>query len=128
MYKQALISGTLLAAIAVVLGAFGAHGLKAVVTPERLQVFETGVRYQMYHSFALLITGILYAQFPVRRLRVATTLFHIGITLFSGSLYAIVFAGISGTSIGPLGILTPIGGVFLILGWVALAFGIMHKD
>lgn len=127
MYKQALTAGALLASLGVILGAFGAHSLKAIVTPERLLVFETGVRYQVYHSIALLLTGIIYMQYPVKQLRLAYIFFLIGIALFSGSLYAIVLTGIGGAGIGPLGVLTPIGGVFFILGWVWLAMGVMKK-
>lgn len=127
MYKQAITTGAILAALAVILGAFGAHGLKPLVTQERLQVFETGVRYHMYHSFALIIVGILYSHYPVRQLKLATLMFVIGIALFSGSLYAIVFSGINGGSIGPLGVLTPIGGVFLIIAWTLTAIGVARK-
>lgn len=128
MYKQGIATGALLAALAVILGAFGAHSLKAMVTPERLIVFETGVRYHMYHSFALLIAGMLYGQYPVRQVKMACTMFIIGILLFSGSLYTIVFTGINGgAGIGPLGILTPIGGIFFIVGWVMLALGVLRK-
>jgi uncharacterized membrane protein YgdD (TMEM256/DUF423 family) len=124
MYRQALVSGSLLAALAVILGAFGAHALKALVTPEKLMVFETGVRYHFYHSLALLATGIIYSHFPAKQLRLATGLFITGIALFSGSLYAMVFVGISGGSLGPLGIITPIGGLFFIAAWIMLALGI----
>jgi uncharacterized membrane protein YgdD (TMEM256/DUF423 family) len=124
MYKKAIVAGTLFAAAAVMLGAFGAHGLKQLVTPDRLQVFETGVRYHFYHSIALILAGILYSQFRHKSLLLASVFFVIGILLFSGSLYAIVYTGILGTSIGPLGILTPIGGVFFILGWIWLAMGV----
>ncbi len=114
----------MLAALAVILGAFGAHALKALVTPEKLMVFETGVRYHFYHSLALLATGIIYSHFPAKQLRLATGLFITGIALFSGSLYAMVFVGISGGSLGPLGIITPIGGLFFIAAWIMLALGI----
>jgi uncharacterized membrane protein YgdD (TMEM256/DUF423 family) len=124
MYRQALVSGSLLAALAVILGAFGAHALKALVTPEKLMVFETGVRYHFYHSLALLATGIIYSHFPARQLRLATGLFLTGIALFSGSLYGMVFVSISGGSLGPLGIITPIGGLFFIAAWIMLALGI----
>jgi uncharacterized membrane protein YgdD (TMEM256/DUF423 family) len=124
MYRQALVSGSLLAALAVILGAFGAHALKALVTPEKLLVFETGVRYHFYHSLALLATGIIYSHFPAKQLRLATGLFLTGIALFSGSLYAMVFVSISGGSLGPLGIITPIGGLFFIAAWIMLALGI----
>jgi uncharacterized membrane protein YgdD (TMEM256/DUF423 family) len=118
----------LLAALAVILGAFGAHALKAVVAPEKLFVFETGVRYHFYHSLALLVTGIVYMQYPVKLLRLATTFFVIGVALFSGSLYAMTLLSINGASIGPLGILTPVGGLFFIIGWAFLATGIIKKQ
>ncbi|MBE2288447.1 MAG: DUF423 domain-containing protein [Chitinophagaceae bacterium] len=124
MYRQALVSGALLAALAVILGAFGAHALKALVTPEKLLVFETGVRYHFYHSLALLATGSIYSHFPAKQLRLSTGLFITGIALFSGSLYAMVFVSINGGSLGPLGIITPIGGLFFIAAWIMLALGI----
>lgn len=129
MHKQSIVTGAVLAALAVILGAFGAHGLKQMVTPERLIVFDTGVKYHFYHSFALIVTGMLYMQYPAKQLKLAAIFFNIGILLFSGSLYAIVLTGISGgAGIGPLGILTPIGGVFFIFGWVMLAMGVLrHK-
>jgi uncharacterized membrane protein YgdD (TMEM256/DUF423 family) len=127
MYKQAMTAGALFAALAVILGAFGAHALKAVLPPEQLMVFETGVRYQFYHSFALLITGIAFSSFPFRQLRLASSFFIIGIVLFSGSLYAMTLLSISNISLGPVGIITPIGGLFFIIGWVLLLAGIIKK-
>lgn len=127
MYKQAIVAGALFAALAVVLGAFGAHALKAVVAADKLLVFETGVRYHFYHSIALLVTGIVFMQYPAKQLKLAGTFFMVGIALFSGSLYAMTFLSISGGSIGPLGILTPIGGLFFILGWVFLAMGVFRN-
>ncbi len=128
MYRQALIAGAVLAAAAVILGAFGAHALKEVMAPEKLLVYETGVRYHFYHSFALLLTGIIYSHYPSKQLKQAATFFIIGIALFSGSLYAISLLSISGGSIGPAGVLTPIGGVFFIIGWVWLAMGVIRKQ
>lgn len=120
MHKQALLYGTLFAALSVTLGAFGAHALKQMVDPDKLAVYETGVRYQFYHSFALIITGVLGKYYPTRFLNAATFAFVIGILLFSGSLYAMTFAAIGGGGLGPLGILTPIGGLFFIFGWIML--------
>ncbi|MCW3123526.1 MAG: hypothetical protein JWQ38_3018 [Flavipsychrobacter sp.] len=120
MYKQALIAGSSFAAIAVILGAFAAHALKAIVPPEKLIVFETGVRYQFYHSFALIICGIVYAAFPAAQVKLASTFFIAGIIMFSGSLYLMTALSISGKSIGPVGIITPIGGLCFITGWVLL--------
>lgn len=121
------MSGALLAALAVVLGAFGAHALKSVLTPEKLLVFDTGVKYQFYHSLALLIVGIIYAAYPVAQLRWSVIFFIVGIALFSGSLYAICLLSAKGISIGPAGILTPLGGLFFIAGWLSLFAGLWVK-
>ena len=127
MYKPALITGALFAALAVILGAFGAHALKAILPPDQLLVFETGVRYQFYHSFALLITGIVYSSFPFKPIRLASSFFTTGIILFSGSLYAMTLLNASGMSLGAIGVITPIGGLFFIAGWVLLFLGIIKK-
>lgn len=127
MNKQGIVFGASFAAIAVILGAFGAHALKAVMAPDKLLVFETGVRYHFYHSFALMLTGILYPSFPNKQLNLAISFFITGILLFSGSLYAISLLSINGGSIGPVGILTPIGGVFFILGWAMIVAGVATR-
>lgn len=128
MYRPALISGALLAALAVVLGAFGAHALKEVLTPEQLNTFETGVRYQFYHSIALLFTGIIYASFPFRQVKIAHVLFVVGIVLFSGSLYALTLLKMNGAvGLGGIGIITPFGGLCFIAGWIMLVSGIARK-
>jgi len=124
MHKQALTAGLLFAMLAVVLGAFGAHSLKSSLSEKMLQIFETGVRYQFYHSFALIIAGILHASYPAKQVRLAATFFIIGILLFSGSLYAMALLSINSVGIGPIGIVTPIGGLFFILGWLFLLLGI----
>lgn len=128
MHKPALTTGALFAALAVILGAFGAHGLKEILEASELATFETGVRYQFYHSFALLFTGILYASFPARSVKLAGTFFIIGIVLFSGSLYALsLLKATSNVGLGGLGILTPIGGLFFIAGWLSLFAGMVRK-
>jgi uncharacterized membrane protein YgdD (TMEM256/DUF423 family) len=128
MHRPALTSGILFAAIAVILGAFGAHALKAVLQPDQLVTFETGVRYQFYHSFALIFTGILYASFPFKQVKWASTCFLLGIVLFSGSLYALTLLKMNGeVGLGGVGILTPIGGVFFILGWLFLLMAVIKK-
>ncbi len=127
LYRPALILGALLGALSVILGAFGAHALKEVLEPAQLATFETGVRYEMYHSFALLATGILYAFRPTRALRIATLLFAIGILLFSGSIYLLVFLQNNGVGLGPVGIITPFGGLLLVGGWMALATAFIDK-
>lgn len=128
MHKGYLKTAALLGALAVILGAFGAHGLKQYVPAETITTFDTGVRYQFYHVFALLAIGILYGQFPSRALKNAATCFLIGILLFSGSLYALTaLKATSSVGLGGLGIITPIGGVFLIAGWLLLFWGIFKS-
>lgn len=128
MYRTALVLGIVFAGLGIVIGAFGAHALKPLLSESQLQVFETGVRYQMYHSFALLTAGILYSAFPARPIKLASTFFLIGILLFSGSLYAMTLLNINGqVGLGGLGILTPIGGLFFILGWLMLLWAVFKK-
>lgn len=130
MNKTALIAGILFAAIAVILGAFGAHALKQALEAANQQpVFETAVRYQMYHSFALIATGILTRFFTSKQISLSAWFFITGILLFSGSLYAMVALKVEGqVGLGGLGILTPIGGVFFILGWVMLLLAVLRKE
>lgn len=122
-----MISGSLLAALAVIFGAFGAHALKAILPPDQLAIFETGVRYQFYHSVALLLAGIIYQSFPVKNIRRASAFFITGIICFSGSLYAMALMSTKGISLGPIGIVTPIGGLFFILGWIFILLSVL-KD
>ncbi len=116
----------LLAAIsglfAVALGAFGAHILKKILTPEEVQFFETGVRYQFYHTFALLIVAITSRYLSHRWTAIAGWLFVAGIAFFSGSLYLLAVAEAfgMGDSVSILGPMTPIGGVLFMGGWLAL--------
>ena len=128
MYKPALTAGCIFGALAVILGAFGAHALKAILPPDQILVFETGVRYEFYHAFALIAAGIIYRSFPFKPIRSATTFFIIGIALFCGSLYAMTLLSTTGKSLGPIGVITPIGGLCFIIGWVLLALGIMKKN
>jgi uncharacterized membrane protein YgdD (TMEM256/DUF423 family) len=127
MHKQAIVTGIITAALAVILGAFGAHRLKEIVAPDQLSIFVTGVSYQFYHSFALLAAGIIHSHYPSRAVRAAAPLFGLGILLFSGSLYLMVALSISGGSIGAGGIITPVGGLCFIAGWIALLLGILKK-
>ena len=128
MYKPAITAGAIFAALAVILGAFGAHALKEVLQPGQLQTFETAVKYQFYHSFALLATSIIFSSFPFRQIRLASTFFIIGILLFSGSLYALTLLKMNGqVGLGGVGIITPIGGLFFIAGWLMLLWGVGRK-
>ena len=125
MNKPFIQIAALLGALSVILGAFAAHGLKETVSADALQIFETGVRYQMYHVFALAITGIIFAEAKEKLARRAGNLFIAGIILFSGSLYALTFAVNAGNiSLERVGIITPIGGLCFILGWILLALSL----
>ncbi len=130
MNKTALTAGIFFAALSVIIGAFGAHALKQALEAAQQQVvFETAVRYQMYHSFALIATGILAHFFANKRIRLAAWFFIIGILLFSGSLYTMIALKIEGqVGLGGLGILTPIGGVFFVLGWIWLLIAVLKKE
>ena len=128
MHKGFLRWAALLGALAVALGAFGAHGLKKYVPIETISTFETGVRYQFYHVFALLAVGILHEKFPVKWLRYAGNCFLIGILLFSGSLYVLTALKATDTvGLSAVGAITPIGGVFFIAGWVFLLLAQWRK-
>lgn len=113
MFKN-LIIASFLGLGAIVLGAFGAHALKEILSIEELSSFETGVRYQMYHAIVLLFVNS-YDEFTTSQKNRITYLFIIGILLFSGSIYLIHLTSISAKSIW---FVTPLGGLFLIIGWV----------
>ncbi len=108
--------GALAGALGVALGAFGAHGLKSRVEPELLTVFETGVRYHMYHALALLAVGWAAGRWPGSGVEASGWLFACGIVIFSGSLYLMTLTGARW-----LGAITPIGGLAFIAGWTLLA-------
>jgi uncharacterized membrane protein YgdD (TMEM256/DUF423 family) len=119
-YKLIIIIGSISGAISVILGAFGAHALKDSLTESgRFETYETAVKYQMYHSLALILLGILMIHFQHKYLNYASYSFMIGTIIFSGSLYLLCATGIS-----KLGAITPIGGLFLIAAWVLTAIGI----
>jgi uncharacterized membrane protein YgdD (TMEM256/DUF423 family) len=125
MHRGFLLTGVLLAALAVILGAFGAHGLRQFVQPETISTFKTGVRYHFYHTFALLFTGMLYERISSRWLRFAGYSFIAGIVLFSGSLYILtLLKATESVGLNKLGIITPFGGLFFIAGWIALAIAL----
>ena len=125
MHKGFLRTAAVLGVLAVTLGAFGAHGLKKIVPPETLGTFETGVRYQFYHTLALLAIAILFEKFPLRSIRYAGICFITGIVLFSGSLFLLTLLQATNTvGLRGIGAITPIGGVFFIVGWVCLFLGV----
>ena len=110
------VLGALSGLIAVGAGAFGAHGLKTIVTPDLLAVFETGVRYQMAHALALFAVAWAIGRWPGRATTASGWCFVAGTAIFSGSLYLLTLTGVRG-----LGAITPVGGVLFLLGWILLA-------
>lgn len=135
MYKFIQIRGIVLAGIAVILGAFGAHALKAAIPGDRLLVFETGVRYQLIHSIALIVLSLSmsnakkfeHAGIAIKWMERAALTMTIGILLFSGSLYLISTSSILPFSLGAwIGPITPIGGLFFITGWTCWAIGVFR--
>ncbi len=115
-------TGALLAALAVMAGAFGAHGLRDLVAPERLATFETAARYLMYHGLALVVVGWMMSSTPRAGLTWAARLFMAGAVLFSGSLFVLVLFDWP-----MLGIVTPFGGVAFIAGWIMLAITLLRR-
>jgi uncharacterized membrane protein YgdD (TMEM256/DUF423 family) len=101
--------------LAVGLGAFGAHALRARLAPDLLAIFETGARYQMYHALALLLVAALAERLPPRLASAASSSFALGIVVFSGSLYALALTGIRA-----FGAVTPVGGAAFLVGWACL--------
>ena len=118
MANRILVIGALLAVVGVAAGAFGAHGLRPILSEKMMTVFETGVRYHLVHALAMLIAGLSAHGFGHRIFAWAGWSFLIGLLLFSGSLYTLALSGIRG-----LGILTPFGGLAFLIGWGFLAWG-----
>jgi uncharacterized membrane protein YgdD (TMEM256/DUF423 family) len=116
---KALATAGILLALATVFGAFGAHALKGQLSADRLQVYETAVRYHFFHALGLLGIGLTLRFVDAAAVRWAAVLVLIGIVLFSGSLYALTFGAPR-----PFGIVTPFGGLALIAGWVSFAVGV----
>jgi|SRR5690554_2747032 len=111
-----VIVAALYGALAVIMGAFAAHGLKGTLSAESLAVLQTAVHYQFFHALALLLVVIYGVHRPCAILRYSAVFFGLGVLLFSGSLYALVLSPFKP------GIITPIGGSLLILGWLALGY------
>ncbi|MDG1399019.1 MAG: DUF423 domain-containing protein [Polaribacter sp.] len=121
MNQIALIFGAIFGLLSIILGAFGAHLLKKKLTQEQLQSFETGVKYQMYHAIILLVLGFNFKD----NSSLNTSIFYafiIGIILFSFSIYGLVISSSKNKKIKILGPITPLGGLFLVLGWLLLLY------
>jgi uncharacterized membrane protein YgdD (TMEM256/DUF423 family) len=129
MHKSYLVAAVFFGFLSVGLGAFGAHGLEKITADEKiLHSFQTGVQYQMYHALALLAVAIIYDKISNPWMKWAGILFVTGIILFSGSLYLLTALNISGSSmvriVGPI---TPVGGIFLMTGWLCFLAGVVRK-
>ena len=127
MHKGFLRTATLLGALSVLTGAFAAHGLKEIFSAEISAVFETALRYQFYHVFALLATGILFSAFPGMLMKWAGYLFTGGIILFSGSLYILCYVKYKDLPYDWIGVFTPVGGAAFITGWLLLFMAIFKR-
>ena len=125
MHNVFLKLAAIIGALAVALGAFGAHALKKHATEYAIGIFETGVRYQFYHVIALLAVGILYKDFSNKWMVYAGWMFVIGMLLFSGSLYLLTYIKIiDKPSLNWFGAITPLGGVAFIAGWICMFIGV----
>jgi len=126
MERKITIAAVVMGMMAIILGAFGAHALKKHLTVEELVTFETGVKYQMYHALFLLFLG-LTTLMAEKSKKTIFSLVIFGVIFFSGSIYLLATKTITGIDFKPLGILTPIGGTLLIVGWAILLWNIL-KD
>ena len=123
MERSFALLGALSAFLAVAAGAFGAHALRDRLSQESLAIFETAARYQMYHALALLVAAWVANRWPGSAAQAAGWLFAAGILVFSGSLYLL---SITGTQW--LGAVTPLGGIALLAGWLALAWAVARGE
>ena len=120
MNRRILLTACVFGAIAVALGAFGAHGLKSRISANDLENWKTAVSYQFYHTLVLLFLSLI-ASYSGKSFRLAYWAFTIGIIFFSGSLYLLATRSITGLSVSFLGPITPLGGLSFIIGWVSLS-------
>lgn len=128
MDKRYLLTGSIFCAIAVMMGAFGAHALKSILTAESLQSFQTAVQYQFFHGMALLVVGMLSRNTHNGMLLNSGRFFTMGIICFSGSIYLLIFMKQQQILFPQaFALITPLGGVLLILGWLGLAGSFLKK-
>ena len=126
MDKKIISTGAILGMIAIILGAFGAHALKKVLSIEELSTFETGVRYQMYHAFFLIFIGMIN-DLSQKTKKIIYNLVVFGVLLFSGSIYLLATNTLTSFDFKVIGFITPIGGLLLILAWGVLLFHTLMK-
>ena len=121
MTKKLITTASILGAIAIILGAFGAHALKKVLSPDQLITFETGVRYQMYHALFLLFIST-HTVLADKSKKVILTLVQLGVLFFSGSIYLLATNDLTPFDFKTIGFITPIGGALLIAAWGVLIY------
>jgi uncharacterized membrane protein YgdD (TMEM256/DUF423 family) len=126
MNKKLLIAGSILGILGIILGAFAAHGLEKLVDTDAIKTFETGVRYQLYHAFLLLIVGST-SFLGLKLKKIMFYLVLIGLLFFSGSIYGLATNTLSGFDFKTVALVTPIGGLLLIVAWVVMLVGIIKS-
>lgn len=122
--KNIAATGSFIVAATIAIGAFGAHGLKEVLAADALATFEVGVRYQMYHALGIIVLGMLPSISQKLKQRIFW-FFIIGILFFSGSIYLLSMNSILPFETSVIGFVTPLGGLFFIIGWILLAYGLL---
>lgn len=127
MERKIILTAAFLGVLAIILGAFGAHALKAVLSPEQLTSFETGVRYQMYHAFFLFFVASR-KELSLKALKVIYNLVLAGVLFFSGSIYLLTTKNVTSVDFKIIGFVTPIGGLLLIFAWIVLFVTIFKKN
>ena len=126
MNKTLLITGAILGILGIILGAFAAHGLEKLVDADAIKSFETGVRYQLYHAFFLLILG----SSSIVSFKTKKTIFYLvlfGVIFFSGSIYGLATNSLSSFNFKTIALITPIGGLLLIVAWIVMLIGIIRN-
>lgn len=127
MTTKTVFWGSVLAALAVAFGAFGAHILKQRLEPSQMATFQTGVQYHMYHALALIVAGLYNRMKPNKRIDNSIIAFYLGIGFFSGSLYLMTLSYVTRFNLSWLGAITPVGGIAFIIGWLQLAWATTLK-
>ena len=126
-FKTLILIASVLGFLAVMMGAFGAHALKARISPESLDAYHTAVDYQFVHMLAIFAVAFLYRVYRIKGLYIIGLLFLVGTFLFSGSIYILSLKDIIGIeSFGPFGLVTPLGGLFLLIAWASIFFTIIR--
>lgn len=126
MNKKLLVTGSIFGILGIVLGAFAAHGLQKLISVDAIQTFETGVRYQLYHAFFLLIIGST-SMVSLKMKKIIFYFILFGVICFSGSIYGLATNVLSAFNFKTIALITPLGGLFLIIGWVLLLVGIIKN-